>query len=125
MKAKVLWLLVFIFIVIFACSVTNSVHAIAVTSTITVGTSPTGVAYDSAKGEVFVGNTGYNTVSVISDSSNKVVATITVGTSPAGVAYDSAKGEVFVTNYGSNSVSVISNSNNAVVANVPVGTTPR
>ena len=69
MKAKVLWLLVFIFIVIFACSVANSVHAIAVTSTITVGTSPTGVAYDSAKGEVFVANTGYNTVSVISDSS--------------------------------------------------------
>jgi YVTN family beta-propeller protein len=89
-----------------------------------VGTSPTGIAYDSGKGEVFVANSGFNTISVISDSTNAVVATVTVGTSPAGVAYDSGKGEVYVTNRVSNSVSVISDNTNAVVATVAVGTTP-
>jgi YVTN family beta-propeller protein len=123
-NAKVWKLLGIIFIVIFALTSACMVHAVAVTSTITVGTSPTGVAYDSGKGEIFVANSGYDTVSVISDSSDKVVATVTVGISPAGVTYDSGKGEVFVTNYGSSSVSVISDSNNAVVATVTVGTSP-
>ena len=72
MKAKVLKLLVFIFIVIFACSVANSVHAIGVTSTITVGGAPWGVAYDSAKSEIFVVNSAAGTVSVLSDSNYAV-----------------------------------------------------
>ena len=115
-----------IFIVIFAFSIGDTVHAVGVTTTIPVGTSPTGIAYDSGKGEIFVANSGYNTVSVISDNSNSVVATVTVGPSPTGLAYDSAKDEIFVTNHGSafNSVSVISDSNNAVVATIPVGTSP-
>ena len=81
---------------------------------------PVQVAYDSGKGEVFVSNYGSNTVSVISDSTNKVVATIEVGSGPAGSAYDPAKGEVFVSNFGSNTVSVISDSTNAVVTNVTI-----
>lgn len=124
MKTTVFRLLFFIFIVIFALLNIGTLHAVGVISTITVGTTPTGVAYDPVKGEVFVCNSGYNTVSVISDSTNAVVATTTVGISPTGAAYDSSKGEIFVSNHGSNSVSVISDSNNAVVATVPVGTTP-
>ena len=124
MKAEVWKFLSLIFIVIFAFSVVSTVKAAGVIATITVGTSPTGVAYDSSKNEVFVANSGFNTVSVISDSSNSVVATVTVGTSPTGLAYDSTKGEIFVTNHGSNSVSVISDSTNRVVASVPVGTSP-
>ncbi len=125
MKAKVLELLVLMFAVVFACSiVVSGVHASEVTSTITVGTSPTGLAYDLSKGEIFVANSGYNTITVISDNTNAVVKTITVGTSPTGVAYDSGKGEIFVANRGSNSVSVISDSDNIVVATIPVGTTP-
>jgi YVTN family beta-propeller protein len=124
MKAKVFRLLVFLFIVIFACSLANSVHAIAVTSTITVGGSPWGVAYDSAKSEIFVVNSAAGTVSVLSDSNYASKATITVGTTPYRDIYDSKKGEIFVANYGANSVSVISDSTNKVVATVPVGTSP-
>ena len=53
---------------------------------------PVSVAYDSGKGEIFVTNNGGNNVSVISDSSNRVVASIPVGYAPDGVAYDSGKG---------------------------------
>jgi YVTN family beta-propeller protein len=76
--------------------------------TITVGENPSCIAYDSGKSEIFVAN--WNSVSVISDSTNTVVATVPVGISSGGVAYDSGKGEIFVTNSGDNTVSVISES---------------
>ena len=46
-------------------------------ATIRVGTgpyavAPDGVAYDSAKGEIFVANSGYYPVSVISDATSTV-----------------------------------------------------
>jgi len=83
-------------------------QTVVATVPLPVGSHPAGIAYDSAKGEVFVANDGSNTVSVISDSTNTVVATVSVGSGPFGVAYDSAKGEVFVTNIDSDTVSVIS-----------------
>ena len=86
------------------------------------GSYPVGVAYDSGKGEVFVTNSGWNNVSVISDASNTVVSAIPVGSYPWGVGYDSGKGEVFVANGDSNNVSVISDASNTVVATIPVGT---
>lgn len=86
---------------------------------------PVGLAYDSAKGEVFVVFTHNNTVSVISDTTNTVFANISLYSSApplyyGGIAYDSTKGEVFVANYGNNSVDVISDSTNSVVATVGV-----
>ena len=42
-------LLGLIFIMVFVLSAANVVHAVGVTATITVGTSPTGVAYDSGQ----------------------------------------------------------------------------
>jgi YVTN family beta-propeller protein len=115
---------VFMLIAVFVVTATNLVNAQTVTATINVGTSPTGVAYDQGKGEIFVANSGFNTISVISDDTNAVIKTVTVGTSPTGIAYDSGKGEVFITNHGSNSVSVVSDTSLAVVATVPVGTSP-
>ena len=105
---------------------TSQLPSLAVTATVTMGSGPWGVAYDSGKGEVFVTNMGGGTVSVISDASNAVIATVTVGNGPIAVAYDSGKGEVFVTNRYSDSVSVISDASNTAVATVtglgaPVG----
>jgi hypothetical protein len=51
-----------------------SAHAQTVVGTVRVGSDPTGVAYDSAKGETFVANAGEGTVSVIS---NLVVSSTT------------------------------------------------
>ena len=88
------------------------------------GRSPDGATYDSAKGEMFVGDWGSNNVSVISDTTNKVVATVAVGHWPERMAYDAALGEVFVTNMGSNNVSVVNDTSNKVVATVAVGPEP-
>jgi YVTN family beta-propeller protein len=122
MRPKKISLVLILFAIILVLSVTNAVHAVGVTATITVGTGPEGVAYDSAKGEIFIANYKLNTVSVISDSSNAVVATVPVGNYPIGVAYDSAKGEIFVANGGSNTVSVISDS--SVTSSSPSTTIP-
>ncbi|MGC2290070.1 MAG: YncE family protein [Thermoplasmata archaeon] len=105
--------------------------AIRIVATIPVGTGPQGMAYDSAKGEVFVWNALSSNVSVIDDATNEIVATIPVGSSTGqefgyneALAYDNAKGEIFVTNEVSNNVSVISDATNKVVATIAVGTNP-
>ena len=91
----------------------------------TVGSNPDGVAYDSGKGEVFVANAGGNTVSVASDSDDKVVATVAAAGNPTGVAYDSAKGEVYVTEYVAGTVSVISDASLvSVTTSSAASTTP-
>ena len=88
-----------------------------VVATVPVGSDPGWAAYDAAKGDVFVtncgevcwtGGSGSGNVSVINDTTDKVVAWIPVGSYPSGVAYDAATGQVFVANYGSDDVSVIS-----------------
>ena len=121
-KKSHLWVLISTIIVAGFLFSSNTAFASSpsVVATIPVGNQPWGVAYDSAKGEIFVANYNDNTVSVISDSTNTVVATIHVGASPFGVAYDPAKGEIFVTNYNGNTVSVISDSTNTVVATLSV-----
>src|SRR5579859_5167197 len=57
-----------------------------VVATVRVGSGPAGVAYDPAKGEVFVTDLLNKTVSVVSDATNAVVATVSVGRNPAGGA---------------------------------------
>src|ERR1017187_7674257 len=76
---------------LFLLTVFLPLSAHAQPAVITVGTQPSGIAYDSAMGELFVANYGSNTVSVISDSTNTVVANVSVR-SPLGVAYDPARG---------------------------------
>ena len=121
--------------IILAMSAVNAVYALGVTATVTVGNLPGAVAYDSAKGEIFVANEGVaagtSTISVISDSNNTAVATIPVE-APFGVAYDSGKSKIFVTNtlfepsllnpttnFISNTVSVISDSSNTSASPAP------
>jgi YVTN family beta-propeller protein len=118
-------------IVILVLSEANVVRAQEVIGTIPIRGVPLAIAYDSGKGEIFVAeatnpNMGAlnpdnpGIVSVISDSSNKVLTTIPVGEGSMAIAYDSGKDEIFVANQGSNTVSVISDTSNVVVANVPV-----
>jgi YVTN family beta-propeller protein len=111
-------------IVFFIVGATNTVNAIGVTSTITVGMNPEGIAYDAAKGEIFVSSMANNTVSVISDNNNTVIKTINVGNGPRGLVYDSGKGEIFVTSVNDGKVYVIDDDTNQVVANVTVGYYP-
>jgi DNA-binding beta-propeller fold protein YncE len=113
---------------------TNTVSAISdsdytTLANVSVGKFPSGIAFDSARHEVFVANQNSGTVSVISDDSNSVVATIdlSINSSHAGISnivYDSGKGEMFVSNFMSGVVSVILDSTREVVATIPLGTNP-
>ncbi len=64
------------------------VWADPVVATISVGSQPQDVAYDSDNREMYVTNGGSNIVSVINTSNHTVIATIPVGIGPVGVAYD-------------------------------------
>ena len=94
-------------------------------ATISVGSSPKGIAFDSANNRMYVANSAGNTVSVIDTSDNSVDAsTISVGSSPQGIAFDSANNRMYVANYGPNTVSVINTATNAVIATISVGSNP-
>ena len=84
----------------------------AIVATIAVKTNAGQMVYDSAKSEVFIANS-YQ-ISVIDDSTNKIVANISATAS--GLAYDSSKGEVFAIS--GTTVSVISDSTNQVVSTI-------
>jgi YVTN family beta-propeller protein len=83
-----------------------------------VGYEPRGVAYDSAKGEVWVVNELSNYVSVINDTNDKVVANVSVGAAPIELAYGPGTGKVVVSNFDSDNVTVISDATNHVLANL-------
>jgi YVTN family beta-propeller protein len=108
-------------------------HADSVIATISVGSRPFGIAFDSSNGNVYVGNYNDNNVSVISGQTNTVIGSpIPVGATPFSIAFDSANGNLYVTNEGSNAegntVSVIAPVHSTTltlnaIANVPSGTT--
>src|ERR1035437_3669488 len=91
-----------------------------VTSTITVGANPDGVAVDATTHTVYVTNQSDNSVSVINGGA--VTSTIPVGANPVGVAVDATTHTVYVTNWNGNSVSVINGG--AVTSTITVGANP-
>ncbi len=99
----------------------------SVVASVPVGPFPGGIAYDPAKGEVFVSSAGSTStpgsVSVISDATNAVVATVPLN--DAGTAtYDSARGELYVVTTKENSTTIISDSTNSVVGTKAAGPFP-
>lgn len=113
-----------------------SCSKMCVLANITVGQNPMGLAYDSAKREIYVANEncltgppycGRGYVSVISEVTNTVVSVIylsgsgTNASEPQDVTYDPAKGEVFVTNLETSNVSIINDTTNTVVGSIKVG----
>ncbi|NDB47398.1 MAG: YncE family protein [Nitrososphaeria archaeon] len=89
-----------------------------VTTTINVGGAPRGMAFDPNNGNIYVANSGSNTVSVISSSTNTVVATIPVGSFPVDVTFNPTNGYLYVPNHFGNSVSVINGATNTVVTTI-------
>ncbi len=110
----------------------------AVTDTIQVGYSPTGVAVSPDGSQVYVANfcassscTSTGTVSVIDTASNTVTDTIAVGVSPQGVAVSPDGSRVYVADRCASSstcpngtVSVIDTAKNVVTATIAVGVGP-
>jgi YVTN family beta-propeller protein len=86
------------------CSV--SIATNTVTACVQVGTSPEGVAVNSALGLVYVANSGDNTVSVLTTALAPVM-TVPVGAGPMNVAVDPNTYNVWVTDNAGNTVSVL------------------
>ena len=97
-------------------------------------TQPSGMVYDSGKGEIFVSDVGSNVpggVWIMNASTYTFIASgigggqggrPSIGT-PGEMAYDPAKGEVFLVDMDGHQVSVISDSTNKLVANISVSAT--
>jgi YVTN family beta-propeller protein len=96
----------------------------ALVATVTVGEKPNGLAVTPDGSEVYVANSGSNTVSIISSPANSVVGTVAVGAKPMFVAISPDGSTAFVSNYGDDTVSVISTATKAVTQTIPAGKSP-
>ena len=87
--------------------------------TISVGSEPSAIAYDSANHCIYVANEGDLNVTVINGDTNSVVANIEVGGAPDGIAYDSATGDIYVANSLWSNFTIIDGATNEVVDWMP------
>lgn len=93
---------------------------------VTVGTTPSGMAYDTSNGDIYVGswannanNYVSNNVTVIFGSTNSVVKSIPAGGAIGnGVMYEPANHDVYVAGTHTYNVSVINSTTNTVVQTV-------
>jgi YVTN family beta-propeller protein/parallel beta-helix repeat protein len=103
--------------------------AATVTATITVGSSPRGVAVSPDGARVYASNYGGDSVSAIDAATGLVVATINVGDGPIGVALTPDGFRAYVANEFSGYVSVIdtnpanSGTYNTVISTIGLGAT--
>lgn len=75
--------------------------------TIQVGTTSRRAAFDPINNDIYVTNSGSNSVSVISSQNNTVVGNFNVGSGPVGIQYDPAAGAMIVENYNVNTISIL------------------
>ena len=93
-------------------------------ATITVGTTPHGLTFDTNTGEILTASQVTDSVSAVSSSTNKVLSSTEVIGGPYALAYDQAKREVFVTDFDFNEVSVLNDSSHTIVGTVSVDSEP-
>lgn len=98
----------------------STVNTITLPST---SVSPVAGATDSA-GNIFIANSGSNTVDVISAAVLAVTATIPVGLHPVMIAGNATNNKIFVVNQGDNTVTEVSTIDNTVIKTIPVGAQP-
>jgi YVTN family beta-propeller protein len=96
----------------------------AVTTSVTVGSTPVAVAGNSANNKIYVVNQGSNDVTVVSTSDNFVIKNIPVGLSPVWGVMAPDGVHVFIVNQGDNTVSVIDTLLDQVIATILVGQSP-
>lgn len=95
------------------------------TTTVMVGSSPIGIAYDSGQQTLFVTNSGSNNVTLISSVTDTPITTVAVGSFPIEVGVDSVLGRAVVACRDSGNVTILSTISGAAVGSVAVGTTAR
>jgi YVTN family beta-propeller protein len=96
----------------------------SIVGSVTVGSTPAGVAVNTAGTRAYAASCDANQVTVIDTTTNTAIATVTVGACPGGLAVNPAGTRVYVANSTSNNVSAIDTATNKVVATIPVGSIP-
>lgn len=103
-------------------------HAVLrqVAPSFSVGTAPSGEAFDPKTDELFVSNQNSGDISVVSGRSGSVVYVIGLppGTTPEGLSYDSANGEICVADASHGLVLMINPTSDSIVKSVNVGLSP-
>lgn len=89
-----------------------------VTATVTVGPYPANLAYDSGKGEIISADGSYN-ISIVGDSTDRVVGTVYAGFDPSGIAYDEASGDTYLGEVLSGNIAVFSDRSDSIVQVIP------
>jgi YVTN family beta-propeller protein len=98
----------------------------AVVNTVTLPAASVGpiAGTTSSTTNIYIANSGSNTVDVISGNVLAVTATVPVGTHPVMIAGNASNNKIFAVNQGSNDVTEISTIDNTVVKTIPVGLQP-
>lgn len=78
----------------------------------------------SSNGNMYVANSGANSVTVVPGNQNVAVGNVPVGTQPVSVASNASSNKAYVVNRGSNNVTVINAADSTVAATIPVGVSP-
>ena len=94
-----------------------------VTDTIMTGTNPAAVAVNPVTNTTYVANTGSNTVTVITGSSNATTP-VNVGSQPDAVAVNPITNKIYVADYGDGTVTEIDGATNTPTT-INVGRSPR
>jgi YVTN family beta-propeller protein len=81
----------------------------SVITTITTGTSPFTLVWNSTNNKVYCANYS-NNVTVIDGQTNSVITTITVGNGPRSFCWNSIQNRIYVANWSSSNISVIRDS---------------
>ena len=96
-------------------------RALAILTTVSVGRSPSGLAVNPRKNEIYAANTESNNISVIDAETNKVVSTIGVHRAPFFVDVSADGKRAYVANSGSANLSVIDLEQRKVIKYIPTG----
>ncbi len=111
-----------------ACYESNRLYIIQSSDGTTIdvasGSGPWGVALDSSGENLYVSNTGENTVSIFETLNNTLIGTIEAGPEPISLAISSDDSTLYVSNRGSDTISVIQLSTGIVTQTINVGTEP-
>jgi len=107
---------------------TNSVNVISgasntVISTLSLGSTPTGITYDASNGNLYVALEQGGTLDVISGTSNTITGAISDPGSMNAPLYDPANEDLYELNPATNGVDILSGINGTVLGNISVGGT--
>ena len=90
-------------------------------TTITVGTNPRALVWNSTNNKIYCTNANSGNVTVIDGQTNSVITTLAVGYSPFDLVWNSQNNKIYCANSNSDNVTVINGQTNSVITTITVG----